>query len=174
MDASQMSNEELEREIRSVRSQRDFARLSVQLIETSLQRAEGMITDGLQGFEEHVPEPGPNPHRFIGYYKYDKEAYVRAYEGLKPMRDLVRLLNTFLPNMRIIRDGHQARFQELIGQQEIRQLRARMEAELRVENQEGNPGGDENGAVEANADVNPPVDNDEQAGDGNGCGNCGY
>ena len=156
MDVNQLTNEEMDREIRSVRSQRDFACLSVQLMEISLQRAQGMITSGLQGFEEQVREPEPNLNRFIGYVKYDKEAYVRAYEELKPMRDLVRLINTFLPNMRVIRDNHQSRFEALIGERDSRILRARMENVLQIAPEppaanQNEPNGDGGDAVNADA-----------------------
>lgn len=172
-----MSDEELSDAIQTARSHRNFARLSVQLVEISLQRVESMITAGLQGFEEHAPEPGPNPNSFIGYYKYDKDAYVQAYERLKPMRDLVRLLNDFLPNMRVVRDNHQARFTALIRHHEVRQLRARFQAQLlrnanagenHVEEVAGNDGGignnDGNDAV-AN-DAAGPINNDGEAVEG--------
>ena len=165
-----MSDEELDQEIRVVRPQRDFARLSVQLLEVSLQRAEGMITAGLQGFEEHVPEPGPNHNRFIGYYKYDKEAYVRAYEGLKPMRDLVRLINNFLPNMRNVRDNHQRRYQELIGQRELRQLRARMEADLQLRERNDNPEGVNDAVPNENDENGDAYEAPDNCNDN--CGHC--
>ena len=122
-----MSDEDFDREIRNIRSQRNFARLSVQLIEVALQRSEGIIRETLDQFEERVREPEPNPNRFIGYIRYDKESYVDAYERLKPTRDLVRLLNTFLPDMRNMRDRLQERYGSLLEQQRLRQLQAQFQ-----------------------------------------------
>ena len=167
MDVNRLTDEEMDREIRSVRSQRDFARLSVQLLEISLQRAQAMISNGLQGFEEQVREPEPNPNRFIGYVKYDKDAYVHAYEELKPMRDLVRLINTFLPNMRVIRDNHQSRFEALLGERDSRILRARMENALQIvpeppvapaEDPNEGEGANENADVARNNEFRPHPD----------------
>ena len=134
MDHGHLSDEQLDREIRNARSQRNFARLSVQLIEVALQRSEGIIRETLDQFQEHVPEPEPNPNRFIGYVRHDKDAYVHAYDRLKPTRDLVRLLNTFLPNMRHMRDTHDDRYNSLLRELETRQLRARLQAQMNLNN----------------------------------------
>lgn len=135
-----MSDAELEREIRLIRPSRNFSRLSVQLLEVTLDRITGVISASLDGFQEHVPEPEPNPGRFIGYVRYNKEDYVKRYEELKPLRDLSRLLRTFLPNMRVIRDGLQRRYGQLVEQREVRQLRRRIQEQLIA-----NDGQDRNG-----------------------------
>ena len=148
MDHGHLSDEELDREIRNARSQRNFARLSVQLIEVALQRSEGIIRETLDRFQEHVQEPEPNPNRFIGYIKHDKDAYVQAYDRLKPTRDLVRLLNTFLPNMRNMRDTHEDRYGSLLRELETRRLRERLQNQMDL-----NEAGEQNvpGAQTANS-----------------------
>ena len=152
MSHSHLSDETLDREIRNARSQRNFARLSVQLIEVALQRSEGIIQETLDQFQEPVREPEPNPNRFIGYVKYDKDAYIQAYERLKPTRDLVRLLNTFLPNMRNMRDTHEERYGSLLREREMRQLQKQVQAHMKL-NQNPPAPDDEN-------DDNPPANND--------------
>ena len=127
-----MSDAELDREITAIRPSRNFTRLSVQLLEIALDRITGVITSSLEGHQEHIPEPEPNPNRFTGYIKYNKDCYVRRYEEMKPLRDLARLIRTFLPNMLTIRDGLQRRFRQLIEQRELRQLRRRIQDQLNV------------------------------------------
>ena len=126
LDIPNMTDQELDEAIRSAHPQRNFSRLSVQLLELSQERVDALITEGLQGFQEHVPEPEPNPQRFIGHIRYNKDGYVEAYERLKPMRDLSRMLHTFLPNMRTIRDGIQTRYLQMLAERERRQLQARL------------------------------------------------
>ena len=127
-----MDDEELDRNIRVTKSQRNFARLSVQILEIASQRLESFIADSLEGCQEHVPEPEPNPNRFTGYIKYNKDGYVRAYESVKPLRDLSRLIRTFLPSMRSISDSLQTRYQLLTEQHELRVLRRRIRAQLEI------------------------------------------
>ena len=127
-----MSDAELDQEIAAVRPSRNFTRLSVQLLEIALERITGVIASSLEGHQEHVPEPEPNPNRFTGYIKYHKDDYVRRYEEMKPLRDLARLIRTFLPNMRVIRDGLQRRFRQMVEQRELRQLRRRIQDQLNV------------------------------------------
>ena len=162
MNLESLSDEELDQEIRHARSQRNFSRLSVQLIEVALQRSEGIIRETLDRFQEHVPEPEPNPHRFIGYIKHDKNAYVSAYDRLKPTRDLVRLLRTFLPDMRNMRDTMQERYEALLRQLEIRKLQRQV-----LESTKKPPSNKD----KENDDSDKPA-NDPDSGNSIRCANC--
>ena len=159
-----MSDEDLENTLQSIKTQRNFSRLSVQILEVALQRVDGFISSALDGYQEHVPEPEPNPQRFTGYIKYDKGGYVKAYEEIKPLRDLSRLIRTFLPSMRAMSDCLQTQYQLLIGQHEIRALRRRINAHLNIADRpnplpEAVP---ENPVVEANENENEPANNDDE------------
>ena len=125
-----MSDETLDQEIARIKPFRNFSRLSVQLLEIALERINSAITSQLQGHQEHVPEPEPNPQRFIGYIKYHKEDYIQKYEEMKPLRDLARLIRQFLPNMKTISDGLQRRYREMIEQRELRLLQRRIRNQM--------------------------------------------
>ena len=159
-----MNDEELDRNIRVTKSHRNFTRLSVQILEITSQRLESFITSSLEGFQEHVPEPGPNPNKFTGYIKYNKEGYINAYESVKPLRDLVRLIRTFLPSMRSISESLQTRYQLLTEQRELRILRRRIRAQLELNQPEAPQAFEMNGVgdvEEPNADDDeiPPLEN---------------
>ena len=134
-----MTDDELERNMQNIRTQRNFSRLSVQILEVALQRVDNAVSTALEGYQEHVPEPEPNPQRFTGYVKYDKNGYVKAYEDMKPLRDLSRLIRTFLPSMRAMSDCLQTQYQLLTGQHEIRALRRRIDEHLNMDNRPENP-----------------------------------
>ena len=156
-----MDDEELERQLKDIKTQRNFSRLSVHILEVALQRIDGVISDALQGFQEHVPEPEPNPNRFIGYIKYDKTGYVKTYEDTKPLRDLSRLIRTFLPSMRAMSDCLQTQFHLLMNQHEVRALRRRIAAHLNMNQAPDVPrviNGDVNGEV-PDVDEPPPLEN---------------
>ena len=121
-----MSDADLETEITRIKPSRNFSRLSVQILEVALDRITRVITNQLESHQEHVPEPEPNPQGFTGYIKYDKEAYIKHYEEMKPLRDLARMIRTFLPNMRTISDGLQRRYRELVEQRELRQIQRQL------------------------------------------------
>ena len=134
VNVNEMSDEALDQEIAAVKPPRNFSRLSVQLLEITLERVNSVITSQLNGHQEHIPEPEPNPQRFTGYIKYHKDNYVQNYEAMRPLRDLARLIRQFLPNMRIISDGLQRRYRELIEQRELRLLQRRIRAQMDLNN----------------------------------------
>lgn len=159
-----MDDAELDRNIRITKSQQSFTRLSVQILEITSQRLDSFIASSLEGYQEHVPEPEPNPNKFTGYIKYNKEGYVHAYETVKPLRDLSRLIRTFLPSMQSINESLQTRFQLLTEQRELRLLRRRLRAQLELNqplnpNDLGLPDARNNGELENNENEPPPLEN---------------
>ena len=123
---------ELDTAIEEAKQRRDASRLSAQLIEVAIQSCETMITRGLDGFTEHVPEPEPNDRKFIGYTKYDKEGFVNAYDQLKPIRDLHQLLMDYRGNLEENQNLYANNYALLIERREMLQLRAQLEAQLTI------------------------------------------
>ena len=120
----------LDTAIEEARKNRDASRLSAELINFAIHSCETAVSRGLDGYVEHVPEPEPNPNRMIGYQKYDKEGFVKAYDQLKPIRDLLVMLREYKNDLDENRRLTQSNYDLLVARKELLEVRARLQAQL--------------------------------------------
>ena len=96
----------------------------------TIKKTEQTIETVLSQHQEHIPEPEPNHNKFTGYIKHDKEGYVTSYNQLKPLRESLELMNSWLPVMTTMSAAAMTRHDLLVERKRLLEEKQDLQADI--------------------------------------------